>query len=114
MGGIVQRIGTEGTRSVNLRLALSPILSLILTGCFSSDSSDTVARAKSPSGAVEALLDENNGGGPTRFGDVVSVRAGSSSGTFWGRGASAFWRVRRQPRGSVGFVGVDCDTVRAY
>src|SRR5712671_6554482 len=94
MGGIVQRIGTAGTRSVNLRLALSPILSLILTGCFSSDSSDTVARAKSPSGAVEALLDENNGGATTSFGYVVSLRAVSSSATTGVRVASAYGAVR--------------------
>ena len=111
MGGIVQRIGTEGTRSVNLRLALSPILSLILTGCFSSDSSDTVARAKSPSGAVEALLDENNGGATTSFGYVVSLRAVSSSATTGVRVASAYGAVRNDHAYGMTLVWVDANTL---
>src|SRR5258705_4988958 len=48
---------------------------------FSRDSSDTVACAKSPSGAVEALLDENNGGAPTLLRYVAPLRDASISAT---------------------------------
>jgi hypothetical protein len=96
---------------MNPRLALSPILCLILTGCFSSDRSDTVARAKSPSGTVEALLDENNGGATTSFGYVVSLRALSSSATTGVRVASAYGAVRSDQAYGMMLVWVDANTL---
>jgi hypothetical protein len=92
-------------------LALSPILFLILAGCFSSDSSDTVARTLSPSGAVEALLDENNGGATTSFGYVVSLRAVSSSATTGVRVASAYGAVRNDQAYGMALVWADANTL---
>jgi hypothetical protein len=96
---------------VNLRLALSSILFLLLVGCFSSDSSDTVARAKSPSGNVEALLDENNSGATTSFGYVVSLRAVSSSAPTGLRVASAYGAVRNDKGYGMTLVWADANTL---
>ena len=78
---------------------------------FSRDSSDTVACAKSPSGAVEALLDENNGGATTSFGYVVSLRAVSSSATTGVRVASAYGAVRNDHAYGMTLVWVDANTL---
>jgi hypothetical protein len=95
---------------VNLRLALSPVLFLLLAGCFNGGSSDTVAHAKSPSRAVEALLDENNGGATTSFGYVVSLRAVSSSSSVV-RVASAYGAVRNDKAYGMALVWVDANTL---
>jgi|SRR5712671_5556823 len=78
---------------------------------FGRDSSDTVACAKSPSGAVEALLDENNGGATTSFGYVVSLRAVSSSATTGVRVASAYGAVRNDHAYGMTLVWVDENTL---
>jgi hypothetical protein len=96
---------------MNLRVALSPIPFLILTGCFISNNSDTVARAKSPSGVVEAQLDESNGGATTNFGYVVSLTGVSSSATTAVRVASAHGANRNDQAYGMTLVWVDANTL---
>ena len=94
------------------RVALGSIVFLILAGC--SDSSGTVAtvaRAKSPSGRVEALLDENNGGATTSFGYAVSLRLVSSPTATGVRVASAYGAVRDDRAYGMNLVWVDENTL---
>ena len=96
---------------MNLRLALNPALFVILTGCSDMCSSDTVARAASPSGRVEALLDENGCGATTSFGYVVSLKAAGSPGVAGYRVASAYGPVRNDQAYGMTLVWVDESTL---
>jgi len=89
---------------VKLKSALIPILFLLLAGC---SSSDTVARVKSPSGRVEAILDETNGGATTSFGYVVSLKATSAPATEVIRVANAYGAVRSDRAYGVNLVWVN-------
>jgi hypothetical protein len=97
---------------VNPRLALGPIAFLILTGCSDSGGTvATVARVKSPSGRVEALLDENNGGATTSFGYVVSLRPVSSPTATGIRVASTYGAVRNDRAYGMNLVWVGENTL---
>jgi hypothetical protein len=109
---------------VNLRMAaLSAVLVLTLAGAIVFQlavlavwpdhpcSSDTVARATSPSGRVEALLDENNCGATTSFEYVVSLRAVASPATARVRVASAYGAGRNDSAYGMNLVWIDESTL---
>lgn len=74
-------------------------------------SSDTVVRARSPSGLVEALLDENNCGATTSFSYVVSLRSVASSQDNGVHVASAYGAVRNDDAYGMNLVWVDENTL---
>jgi hypothetical protein len=107
---------------VNLRLALgvavfilmlAPMLILLTLAMFPNPSctSDTVVRATSPSGRVEALLNEENCGATTSFGYVVSLRPGASSGANRINVASAYGAVRNDDAYGMNLVWIDENTL---
>lgn len=74
-------------------------------------SSDTVVRAPSPSGHIEAVLNENNCGATTSFGYVVSLRAAASSMTSLVPAASAYGAIRNDDAYGMNLVWIDENTV---
>jgi hypothetical protein len=72
---------------------------------------DTVVRAASQSGRVEALLDEINCGATTSFGYVVSLRPVASSMASGVRVASAYGAVRNEDAYGMNLVWVDENTL---
>jgi hypothetical protein len=98
---------------VNLRLALSRAVFLILTGCDSPFpcSNDTVVRVTSSSGRVEALLNEENCGATTSFAYVVSLRAVASPATAGVRVASAYGAIRNDDAYGMNLVWIDENTL---
>ena len=73
-------------------------------------SSDAVARTKSPSGNIEAILEETNGGATTSFGYIVSLRAAPFS-TDRIRVASAYGATRNNHAYGMNLVWVDENTL---
>lgn len=73
------------------------LLCFLATGCLVSR--DEVARVRSPSGDLDAVVYEINGGATTSFGhDVYIVPAKRS--IFWGIRAAHFYRASRNERAS--------------
>jgi hypothetical protein len=68
-------------------------------------------RVTSPSGRVEALLDENNCGATTSFEYVVSLRAVASAATVGVRVASAYGAVRNNDAYGMNLVWIDNNTL---
>jgi hypothetical protein len=76
-----------------LRLLAFCSLVAVFTGC-GLVSSDEVARVRSPTGRLEAVVIETNGGATTSFGyEVYIVPAGS--GTWRGREVASFYGAAR-------------------
>lgn len=107
---------------MNLRLALGLALGvavclipmiLLWTSMFPNPSCsvDTVVRATSPSGRVEALLDEKNCGATTSFAYVVSLRAVASSTTAGVPVASAYGAVRNDDAYGMNLRWIDENTL---
>jgi hypothetical protein len=103
-------------------VALSAVLVLTLAGAIAFQlatlavvldpcSSDTVVRAASPSGHVEALLDENGCGATTSFGYVVSLRPAASSVANGVHVASAYGAVRNDRAYGMNLVWADENTL---
>ena len=96
---------------VGLVLMLAGPFLLILAWPEPSCSSDTVVRASSPSGHIEAVLDENGCGATTSFGYVVSLKPVASSMANGVRVASAYGAVRNDDAYGMNLVWVDENTL---
>ena len=87
---------------------LSPLIGLVLGGCLPfSGSSDEVARQSSPSGRVDAVLVETNGGATTPFGYSVYIVPNGAPVPRDGEAARLIGAVRNDSAWGVNLRWVD-------